>query len=111
MLTTIGVAAACAASLIASTNAWSGVGPEVHHLRRAGGHGDDHLDVEEHLSVGADRVRAGSVGRAVHSGGRDRRHRKAAAGKIGLRVAGGKTTPNSRMAIVWPVPSVPAGNW
>ena len=63
MLTTIGVGAAWAASLIVSTNAWSGVGPEVHRLRRAGGHGDDHLDVEEHLSVGADRVRAGSVGR------------------------------------------------
>ncbi len=63
-----------------------GVGGEVDDDRRLGGQGAGDLDVEQHLTVGALRVLAGDVGRAVDADGADRRGSDAQAGEVGVEV-------------------------
>ena len=110
MLMTVGVGLAWAASLIASTKAWSVLGPK-YTTCAAPGATDPATSMSSSTSPSAPEGSAGALDPpstlTAVTVGTDRPRPE----KYVCRSLGANPPPNSRIAIVCPVPSVPAGNW
>ena len=86
----MGAGLACAASEIASTKPWSPLFGAKYTTCAAPGAAAPMTSMSRLTSTSAPLVSAGVVGRPVHAGRGDRRHRDAQAGEVRVQIAGGE---------------------